>query len=769
MNAGLVRHWGKYEMRVDADFSAMAVPPAGHTNNGSAEIYAGQTLDWLSAPLKSVRLLINQIRDGSSGVDTLAYSVSVLGVYSDTATSLTFAATTYARIVFTDLKLWWGGLDWTVSWASFDVYFDSSLHYSGGAGQASNIVWSAKTAVPLFGIQPTLTAYLVAEAPNSPSPGAGGTVTGEVIATRGWRFQLPGSSTWQTPPVTTNCLAPGTVGGCGAGAFPYVVPTATNTWDGHVEAMVEQVFDGSGNLVTSEGYGGEITLVDNCPASVELLGGDYAAVLYRGGNPKTEHRQWATCTSGGGSSSSDVYTEEHPLMAELLYEATDPSDPVFEQFTYDLVAPYQAAGFVVNHGTGASHTGEVRFPYRVTLPSTSLAYYRSTNETANYLNFWGARHQHLLYWFPNDEGAGVQWPVNGVEPSTIEYWLLLAKQWRNHPSLSGGGAQTLVHIPWAPLLKGISATGIHIKLRIFANAATSFVGLHNFESQTPTIPASIQLDSDSEDAWSLDDCTAVFGANIVLSRTGSVTEYSLTFDAGKFGVEPYLYPHIAESVTVDWVLTNVSNIDVYIVDSLGKETLVTSGPPPVTHAFSSSQDEYYAGSWAQDHGGIAVSNFGVDQEPTGQSVAHMASPDFVQTFQMFTGRGAHKLKFVVTPTNPAVSVTLKYPTYTYCDNPDPVFVAENSAQTAILWPDGPGARWGQWDWFYSGDVQDTPIVRSSTARSSALDCLVTRRVLFEGVAGTNGLDAEIGTLFDADEGTTREDVAGDTLAFWIPA
>lgn len=774
MKIGLDKHWGVYEIRIDADFSALNDPPVGLSNTGISEVYTGQFEDAFGSEIRPIDMTIVQSRDGI-GPDTLMYTLDIRGEYSDRTISLAYAATTYARLVFTNLKLWWTGLNYRLTWDSWDWYTDSTLYHSAGAGSQEYPFWAAKCALPIVGVQPTIVATLLAEAPSAPlGLGIAATVSGKVVTTGGWRFQYPGSATWQTPRVTTNVLPPGMVPGCPAGVVPYVSPTASNTWDGRVEAYVDQVFDASGNPLSTQGWGGELTLADNCPASVGLLDDDYAAVLYRGGMPRTEHKQWATCTSGGSTTTFEAYTEEHPLMSELLYETTDPADPIFDQFTYDLIAPYQQAGFTADLVTGKSHTGEVRFPERVTFDGTQLGYYYSVQPLCAYLNYWGARHQHLLYWFPDDEGAGVQWPVNGVEPSSTQYWMLLAKQWRNHPSLSGGGAQTQVNIPWAPLLKGISATGIHIKLRIFANAATSFVGLHNFESQTPTIPPSVTLDSDSEDAWTFDDCTAVFGgAGITLTPTGSPAQIVATFDAGKFGVSPYLLPLLSESLQVDIDPTNVDSMEAFLTDSLDKELSISTGPFPDTHAFTSSQDEYYAGSWAQDHGGIAVSNFGLDQEPTGQSIAHMSVPEFVHPFQMFTGRGAHKLKFVIEPTNPAATVLLKYPTYTYCDNPDPVFVAENSAQVTILWPDGPAHRWGQWNWFWGGDVQDTPIVRSSIDRSSALDCLVTRRVVFEGVAGTDGLLSEIASLYDL-EGSgplglvTFEDMTWQTLGFWIP-
>lgn len=763
MQAGRYRHYGSYEMRLDVAFTGYAAS-AGHAATGYGELYSGAALSQHSSKFKAAWMKIIQTKDGTSGIDTLTYQLTIPGVYSDGVSSLTFAAATYSRLVFTNLKLYWFGTYWEISWDSFDWYTDSTLYYTRGAGTLDSTIWEAKCAVQLFGIQPCLSASFLAE--SVPAPPAGGATTGHVDADGGWRFQEPGSSTWITPPVTTNVKAPLQIGGCAVGVYPTSTPTATNTFNGHVEADINETYDGVGAVLISESYGNSIWLVDDCPTSVEKLGSDYYSLWVSGGFPQTEHLQSGTCLG----STTNTYTTEHAAVSEFLNTVSNAAHTIEDVFGLDVVAPYEMAGSRYSQAAGGSHFGSSSFPARITFDGTELPYYKHLSDNlVNYLNYWGARHCHFLKWMPDSTGLGHQWPVNLIEPSTNEFWLPEAKQWLDHPDLPGGEDRgTQVNQPWSPFLQGFLATGFHIVTNVFANAATSFIGLHNFDVEAPTIPATKQLDTDSEDAWTFTDCTASFGGGgITLTPVAMASPIEAVFDAGMFGVEPYYYPMIAESVLLDIDMTNVDSMEVFIVDSLGKELSISTGAYPDTYPFVSSQDEYYSGSWAQEHGASLLSNVGVDQQATGQSLTHMSDPNFAEAFQMFAGRGAHKLKFVIVPTNPALSVLLKYPTYTYATT-DPVIVPECSGQAAILWPDGPGLRFGSWNWFYMGDVQDSPLFRQSSSRTTSLDWLVTRRTVFEGIAGTSGLDAEIASLYDAVEGQTRDEAASNTLAFWVP-
>jgi len=795
MNAGLYCHYAKYEMLLSCNFSGVAVGSFGTETGGYFELSSTTFDEPTAVQAPGVKMSIAQARPNSARLvgDFYTYSFTLGGTVMPDVTGSTFAASRSMKALFTDLKLYWFGGYWRISYASCEVFIDGASHVTYGAGTIDSLTWQAKCAVPLFGVQPRLSGSTGAiENPAHAIPPAGTTpnlsAAASASAVGGWRFQRPGSATWIELPVTTNVLDP-LATTCPVGTPAFVKPTATTTYDGAVSAHADFTYTWDGvsanGQIDSNTYASQIYLFDDCPASVGRIGDDHHELWYRGGMPRTEHSQFWTCAIGNGDAftSDIVFTEQHPMQSEILSMVGNPAHAIEDTFGHGFLAAYSvsAGKFTSPFGAetqGTSTTGS-HFPARLTFDGSNIGYYRHRGTTLNspelvasYVNYWGARHMQYFYWFPDDTGVGVQWPIAGVTPTVLEFFLLYAKQHLTHPSLPMlENRQTQNNVPSLPGFPGISATGAFVKARLFANTFTSFVGLSRFKVQTPTVPVSLTLDAASSGAWSFQDCTAAFAAGgITLTAVGSPASFAATYDLGAFGSSPYQYVHLCDVLKTDWNTANVNLLSVYLVDSLGKEKLLTTGPPPVTSVLTSTQDDYYAGSWAQQYGGTVLSNVGLDQLPTGQSASQMSDTSFAQAFQMFTGRSPHKLKFVIVPTDPAVTVLLKYPTFTYCATaPGPLFVPESSGQVAILYPDGPAARIGQHTWHYDGDVQLAPLLHGAATRTSVVDWLVVRRVLFEGISGTSGLNAELATIYDAVEGQAREDAAQDTLAFWLPS
>lgn len=97
---------------------------------------------------------------------------------------------------------------------------------------------------------------------------------------------------------------------------------------------------------------------------------------------------------------------------------------------------------------------------------------------------------------------------------------------------------------------------------------------------------------------------------------------------------------------------------------------------------------------------------------------------------------------------------------------------ENGHTLWMAWADGPMLRYGNWEW-WDGSTLRTEPRRTEPGYpplgwfSSLLDWLIWKRLVVEGKGPTDGLDAEIASLFDATAGNSRADADAWRHAFCV--
>ena len=538
---------------------------------------------------------------------------------------------------------------------------------------------------------------------------------------------------------------------------------------------------------------------------------DYAALIYRGGFPEVHHSGSNTCchftdpSATGCPDTTSVVTSiapslpaaldtvlnarhaiEDPLYQSVLapygYSATRQEVTTYPNTLYDPGAcPPITEGETGTPGiVGCAGPGEVSdyALVSVTFPDVQqraantdmLAYLDHTDDIARYLNFTADPHWSYFYWFPPDLASGAavtptEWRVEGNRANPSDYWLPLRQQWLSNPSLpSGENRQTRNHLVTCPGKEG--ALGGFVSSVGFGTP-TSWWGVNRFQVQDVTPPASLPLGSTSAPGWACTNGTAAFGSDIVLTPTGGHTVLTLEYDEGRFTEAPYFYPHLAGSLGLGWVGTNVASVSVYEVNQAGDAQLLTSTAGTV--ARPTATDSKYAGSWGQNFGLDGVSDTGADLLASGVSSATLAGAETNVAFELLAGWTAAKLRFVITVVDPTQPVTIHYPTYYAASGPG-VVVQETGQSAVLLYPNGPGLRWGQWKCDDgSGGLLATPTVRTPGSKSTALDWLVWKRLLLEGISGSSGLTAEMASLYDSVEGQGIADLASASVAAFIDA
>lgn len=237
---------------------------------------------------------------------------------------------------------------------------------------------------------------------------------------------------------------------------------------------------------------------------------------------------------------------------------------------------------------------------------------------------------------------------------------------------------------------------------------------------------------------------------------------------GSFTVEPFLWPHLADRITVDWTDANITACKVYLEGQDETRVLLNDNEPGVAKQRPAGQTTEYAGSWAQDYGAGILSDMGADLEPEGVSATHLADPHLATAFQMLADRTAKYLVFVIDVADMGETVSVKWPELEYTKAADRKLVPENAHQTAVIHPNGAGVRTGIFDTGVSGTIDNPPALYDPTARPNIIDWLVTERLLVRGVAHNDGLTSELTSLYDSYEGQSVGNVRNASNAFWLP-
>ncbi len=379
---------------------------------------------------------------------------------------------------------------------------------------------------------------------------------------------------------------------------------------------------------------------------------------------------------------------------------------------------------------------------------------------------WG-----LGLWFPPDSAdESVQWKVEGAPANAKLYWLRIAQQHLTHPALPPEeDVRTRNFVLSEPLL--LSRLRDLYESHYF-DQQTSPIGISRFEAIAPAAPSSITLDADSEDAWSFQDCSAAFGADIEVDADGTGPGTAvLKLDIGRFTDSAYQYPYLCKSVYLDWTDTNVDEVRVYLESYTGKRVLLEQTPGDgftaknVVYDLPRSEDEKYALSNAQDFGGGYIETRGYDALPTGISETIVGEPERTLSVALHPwGHGVY-LRFEIDVEDRAAPVNIDYPRWER-QAEEPTLIVECSSVGALLHPDGPGARIGQFNHWHEGfdSFIVTPRLRLPNMRMTALDGLCIKREVFDGVHCEDGLDTEIASIYEGGiEYTQRAHLARDPI------
>ncbi|MHB8638166.1 MAG: hypothetical protein ACYC96_17050 [Fimbriimonadaceae bacterium] len=292
-------------------------------------------------------------------------------------------------------------------------------------------------------------------------------------------------------------------------------------------------------------------------------------------------------------------------------------------------------------------------------------------------------------------------------------------------------------------------------------------GVCRFKAQAAPLPSSVTLTAAETAVWSFANAAAAFGSTAVtLSPTASLCAATLAL--GSFTNAPWQALALIVGLTLNWSGTGLASTQVTLVGVDGATVAIAAAPGtfgwPATPA-----DAKYAGSWGQNFGvGFTASDTGSDALGTGISTSEMASAENSFAFQLLLGFTAAKLVFTFTLSDATKPIALHYPTFAF-PAAAPAVIQETGDTAVVLYPNGPGVRYGSWAWWNGGSWQDPPAVRSFGQTPTALDWLAWKRVVTGPEAAETGLDAEIAGLYDTVEQSGRGDVAAGTNSFVVAA
>lgn len=381
---------------------------------------------------------------------------------------------------------------------------------------------------------------------------------------------------------------------------------------------------------------------------------------------------------------------------------------------------------------------------------------------ARYVNYCAHPHFSYFYFAPPDSDTEY-WLLSGSKETWSDYWGKLREQYSDYSELPGPERFKTRNTCFSPaLLEAPAGRQTFIK-DYCMGVETSWWGNCGFKAVNPTVPASKTLDSSSSAAWSGTNCTIAHGANMVLTPSAGVI--SLSYDMGQWASSPYMYAHIAKQIAVSWNVSNIDSISWYLVSQQGDEVLLATTQG--TFDRPSFDDDFYAGSWAQNFGVGVIADTGSDDLGNGVSAATVLALEQSFAFGLLKGFTGVTLRADIDVTNPAVTVTINYPTF-YVGTDDAAVLVECGMANVCLWANGPGVRIGTWDCWDSGgsDVfSGTPIIREPGAKMTALDALIYQRLVFEAKSKTDNLNTQIAALYDSVEGQTRAKVRSGTVGY----
>lgn len=734
MSVGNGKTW-----EVDKYQGKLSVVAAGDTYMWGAKAFT-EYVDSVITTRKGIEIVAYSNSSAGGGSPTYDVVVSINGTVIRSISVAAWSATSDVIVTLNNVKcynLLLGTLHRLV-YDSVDIDIDgSSINYAGDTLESYG---TGPCYMPILGTPWTLFG------PTDFDTDAGGALpeNGTIVISGGFRFMKDG--VWYELDTTL----PPFDSSSGATIPPASIVSTTTTWNGQINCSLE--FLGSGSIPPSRGTGIDMSLglVPDLEKSIVRLGVDPGDMWYRAEFPEVTaldqinvRLQFSESFLGG---EEVIYAGEAQFLEKISDLTVSNVEDVLGvpsyctvnvssgDKTYTVPFPEYAIGSTMTY----------TFPYVVTF--TGSAYLGHTSPDITYLQYWVNPHWHIFSWWQD-------W--NSILP--VDYWQPIREKWMfNAPAGISVNTRNSLIMESTPYESGISP---------FWDAFTQglgWVGNHRFDVNKVVPLATYTYTAASSSLWTELDGTAAFGANIVVTPASG--NAILELDLGSFSVEPYMWPHIASHLFVNWNLTNVTEIKVYCVGIDGTKKLLelVSGDGFTTrnqtYRIPQSTGTKFGGSWVIDNGFGVVTDDGVDFGVSGMSSTIYGSGEGSGANELgITGTYA-KLRFEIECTG---NVTLNYPRLDYSPTGDPSLCVENSNCSVLLWENGPGLRFGWADHYVFG-LQNPPLVKPLGERQTVVDALcwtnhwlLARAHDFDVAADVTALydTMEIQALNTADEGT----------------
>jgi len=753
------------------------------------------------------------------GPDTTYSTLDIpdLGVSQSYSTAGTIAITSTLDIETPRLDVMPGGY-FRFSWTDIKWYVNAALQYSHGAGSMDSVelgpaYW------PLIGVSAQMVASGETTTIPTDPPLTSYTNTetkGQATVTGGWKKKL--GADWTSFPVN---LIPGSLpipDGCGCSSIVTASMSASDTssfsatgyqrvFTEDVTSTVEcdcppgctQVDQPTYTKHTSragwERVDALCVLIPDFTKSIERWqdqANDFRAFIERSKMPRTQRIRQATCVTGtsqvtildGVTTNYYQAVDINRRQSEIISVVGETTHAIEDTLSYATYAPRNfgysghigyAESYVFDVGSGrcivsldcAGLTPCFEDTYHYCLidsldstvnvePNNALPVLDTVSlddnwrAYATYANTWASPHWSFGYHIED-------WEVLGSTGFWSNYWGRVGSQWLYNSALPVFEQRRTRN----------SIIEAALEVSPFRGYQTSrfgwrFLGISRFYVYGNSAPSSVVTTSASSAGWTGTDCSLAHAASIAVTPT--TTTPVVEYDIGNMTAVPYMYPHIANQITLNWSGANITSVSVKLVSADGtstKEIATSTG----TKNLLSGTDTKYAGSWAIDNGAGWITDLGYDDGPhvgDGESSTVMSDVERIESFSYLKGYGAAKLRFEFTLSSTA-AFTLNYPTWRaaggYCD------IARESRQNSVLFLLNTAVRYGNLS--YTG-AASPPVIMSEGRPTTVNDYICWQNHWWQGKAHNTNINTIIGNAFDSTEGNTYVEAEDDTMAIVLP-
>lgn len=789
MLAGLIISWSRFEIEAKATIAVTRTGAAPEDGKSSASCACQSTTDQSTPFLETTASVTASVEDFGSGGAERKWFVT-LGAFISHEVTESGGGTPRSTLTFENLKVYeielLGAPVWFVSWTQAAWKRDGVLDRNLGAGSFIRNHF-APSGVPILGIPAQLgglasinpaallgtiddgssvrSEQLVASAYNEVSSvvgndvheledplsdaivapyslsafrhsnGDNNAVTGstavDATANGGWRFKATPGGAFIAPAVTVNVAGfIGAPGPCDCSPGSPIV-AGSSTFSLSVSSFAEEAalaLDTQGERQSAVVWG--------FPAytkSLRRMNSDYRVLLRRFAMLGAKRRQESTCGFSGPEICQVSLSSEFPL---------------------DVLATGGKTALSLNH---------------FSIP------------IANYVNFNCSPLWSFFVDYPPN--GSDQWKVAGIARNADIYWVPAREQLMFQESLPPEEKfKTRNSIVSEPLFNSLYATPF---IDFTTGQITSWWGISRFDKMAYAIPGTFTYTSANSGRFTaVSDCSLAFGANITVTLDGGKTSCVVRLDLASFTADPFMLPQIAELFAVQWSdgSAAVVSVDVFLESPLGDKTLLTSVSSPTgVRRKDKFDDSKFAGSWGQNFGLNEVADTGLDVGADGESATVMADVNRNQAYQLLGGYGAKFLRFEIVVDTAGGTMNLEYPVLTMRTSTAEV-VIENGLWGVLVWADGPGMRFTQWDWT-NGINYVSPTVPLLAKfgvpgnplfgkKSSITDALAFKHCVLEGNAPSQAnVDADVAALYDTVEAPLQNFFDADDIdvhSFLVP-